>query len=97
MFLEMGEKPPTTAFTATVEPFTDIHLWLLPIAKNVIGLTVQCIRFGAWDLLDFPFSFLFLFLSFGPLVSDPHCERPLGAASSLSGFQVFRTRASQAF
>ena len=81
---------------ATVEPFTEIHLWLLPIAKNVIGqprvgppvlaLHMWCIRLGAQGPSDFSFSFLFLFFPFRALISGPHLERLLGVASSLSGF-----------
>ena len=38
VFLDVGGGvAPTTTFTAVVEPFADIHLWLLPIAKNMIG------------------------------------------------------------
>lgn len=31
-----GVMPPTTAFKATVEPFADIYLWLLAMAKTEI-------------------------------------------------------------
>ena len=60
---------PTTTFIAMVEPFTDIHLWLLPIAKNMMGqprvvhLSLHCtheqyVHLGVQGPSDFSFSFL---------------------------------------
>lgn len=79
---------PTIAFMATVEPFADIHLWLIPIAKNVtelprvgppaLALHMQC---SAFDLgPGVPQIFLFPFLLV-PAMRD-HLEWPLDSLAS---------------